>query len=414
MFSRRHWIPPGALFAGQIAHGLSWVLLAWIAVRGAIDAVTLPALAWIHVVALGWFTLVALAVLFQVIPGFTDVRWRGETIARWSLAGLGAGVAFFVAALLWRPVSIEAAAGLVFVSLGVYIATAFATLSQAANVERTERAIARAFAITLAVLLLTALAGLALASLLAGRTLPAWIAALPAVHAHLGIFGWLSLLVFGISARTVRVITGDRSRFPVIHIIVGSCALLGTFLLAIGLGIQATAVTWIGGAVFALAALAYAFDVLDALRRASVPHRPPQAFMLAAISWLVVSLVLGAGVLLGQSWQLAYGFALLIGWIGQMVNAHIYHIGVRLIATMYRGDEDETQPQVLLTPMLSWASFVLFQAAVVFGIAGLAQPNRSAVAASACCGLVGWLSAIANLVSARRRAVAGRAVVTAR
>lgn len=43
------------------------------------------------------------------------------------------------------------------------------------------------------------------------------------------------------------------------------------------------------------------------------------------------------------------------------------HIGIRLIAAMVRGDEDQTRPGELLVSPLSWASFVCFQAAVATG-----------------------------------------------
>lgn len=165
--------------------------------------------------------------------------------------------------------------------------------------------------------------------------MPAWIAALPAAHADLGMYGWLSLLIFGVSARTVRPIAGHKSRFPIVHVAVGSLCLAGVVLLAIGLS-AVPVLAWPGALLVALSALAYAIDLCDIVRRATVPHRVPQAFLLAGAAWLLAGIALGAGTLAGHPWQLAYGFVLLGGWAGQTIDAHVYHIGVRLLLTIYR------------------------------------------------------------------------------
>ena len=405
MFSRRHWIPPGALIFAQLAHGASWAILVWAALAGPSWTLDGTAIAWIHTVALGWATTTALAVLMHVIPQFTDVRWRFETLARRSVVFFGAGVVLFVAAALVRPASLAIGATLLLLALIAYLFAALFTLQQALRGERVERAIARAVATTLLFLLLAALAGAGLAAMLSGSPTPPWIAALPAAHADVGMFGWLSLLIFGVSARTVRPIAGHKSRFGFIHIVVGSLAVTGVVLLAIGLA-AVPALVWPGALLFALGALAYAFDLVDILRRASVPHRVPQAFLAAGVAWLLIGLALGAGVLAGRPWQQAYGFVLLAGWIGQMIDAHVYHIGVRLLLTIYRGEDDETRPQTVLDARLSWASFVAFQLAIASVTGGLLAHAALALGAGALLGLCGWAATIANLAGARTRAAA--------
>lgn len=405
MFTRRHWIPPGTLLFAQLAHGASWAIVAWAALAGPVWTLDGTAIAWIHTVALGWATTTALAVLMHVIPQFADVRWRFELLARRSVVAFGTGVVLFVAAALARPASLAIGAALMVLALLAYLFAALATLQQALRGERVERAIARALATTLLSLLLAALAGAGLAAMLSGYPTPAWIAALPAAHADLGIFGWLSLLIFGVSARTVRPIAGCKSRFGFIHIAVGSLCVLGVALLAIGLA-AVPALVWPGALLVALGALAYVFDLADILRRASVPHRVPQAFLAAGAAWLLVGLALGAGVLAGQPWQLAYGFVLLAGWVGQMIDAHVYHIGVRLLLTIYRGDDDETRPNAVLDARLSWTSFAAFQLAIACAAAGLLAHSGAALGAAAALGLFGWAATIANLAVARSRAAA--------
>ena len=401
VFARRHWIPPGALLFAQLSHGASWLILGFWALAPA-RSLDFTAIAWIHTVALGWATMAALGVLLHVVPQFTDVRWRLESVARRCVFLFAVGVGLFVAAMLLRPELSLWGAALILLALLVYAATAFTTLRQALCGERVERAIARALATTLAFLLLAAAAGFCLAAMVSGYAVPAWIADLPAAHADLGIFGWLSLLIFGVSARTVGPIAGDKSRFPAAHIVVGSCALVGVTLLAVGLA-GISPFVWPGAGFLGAAVFAYALDIVNVVRRATVPHRVPQAFLIAGVAWLLSAAVLGAGTLAGKPWQLAYGFVILAGWIGQMLNAHFYHIAVRLLLTVYRGEDDESRPETVLDARLSWLSFAAFQLAIASVVAGLLAHAGTLVAAAAALGFVGWIVMLANFAGARIR-----------
>jgi hypothetical protein len=409
MFERRHWIPPGGLLFAQACHGLSWILLLWIALSAGVDTLSAPALAWIHLVALGWFTAAALSILLHVIPAFTGLRWRFEQIARASLAAFAVAAAAFVLSLLLNVRFTGIAAAALFSGLLCYVLVAWWTLSAASALERTERAIARAISITLLMLVAVASLGLLLSFFVAGTLGGDWIARLPAAHANLAFFGWLSLLVYGVTARTVRPICGAKSRFVWLHIIVATSTLAGAPVLAAGLGLENSPVMWIGGGLLGLAALTYAVDMVDILFRATESHRPPQAFVAAAIAWLLIAIALGAATLGGRHLSFAYGFVLLIGWIGQLVNAHTFHIGTRLIATLYRGEDDETRPAQLLDVRLTWASFVFFQTAVASIACGLAFDNAGVAGWGAIAGIAGWLAMIVNLTIARARARAAPA-----
>jgi hypothetical protein len=73
------WIPPEGLIFGQLAHGASWILFLALAMRD-LSVTGLPALGWVH--------LVALSILIHVIPAFTNVTWRWESWGG-SLVALG-------------------------------------------------------------------------------------------------------------------------------------------------------------------------------------------------------------------------------------------------------------------------------------------------------------------------------------
>lgn len=401
MFARKHWIPPAALVYAHLAHGFSWVLLLCAAWSQNVHGYT--GFAWIHTIALGWVTMAAFAILIHAMPNFVDVEWQGEKVARWSLVAYGAGVALLLCGFLGDQRLLAPAGDILLASIVVYVGTALWTLAKGMRGDRVQRAVARAFSSTFLFLLAAVVIGYGLAGMLGGRgTL--WAASLPSAHATLGTLGWLSLLIFGVSMRTLRPISGETTRFRWMHIVVGSFTLLGVPLLAAGLAAQNTLLAWIGGALFIIAALGYAFDVFDILLRAKNPHRPPQLFVAFSVLWFLAALAIGGGALAGLPWQPAYIFVLLAGWIGQMVLAHFHHIGVRLIATVYRGEDDETPPAELLEPRLSWFTLGAFQIGIVIVAIGLLDGHLSLVARGAVFGMTGWIAMTANILAARARA----------
>lgn len=384
------WIPPFALIFSQLSHGVSWLLIFWAAGSGNLDT-PFAQFAWIHTVALAWITVAALAILLHALPNFIDVEWfGGQMFPRVCIGVFAAGIALFVYGFLNATPMLGPAASIVFAGLLGYLVTAFGTVGRGMRGERVERAVSRAFGFTFLLLLATGIAGIYMAWTL--NPAPAH------AHAFLGIFGWLSLLIFGVSMRTLKPITrSGGTRFRFIHIAVGSLGLIGTIALAIGWA-------WAGGILFAAGALAYAFDVFDMLARAKNTHRPPQAFVAASLIWLLVALAFGAGVLLGKPWQNAFVFVLLIGWAGQMVNGHLHHIGIRLLATLYRGEDDETQPGTLLETRLSWYAFASFQLAIAVVAAALLQDRATLAARGAVFGFTAWIAMAANILVARYRA----------
>jgi hypothetical protein len=401
---RRHWIPPVALAAGQLAHGFSWLLLLGLAVRGA-SAAGLLALGWVHLVALGWLTMTALAILIHVIPGFTDAKWKAESVARGSLFVFEAGViALVIAFCTGGSAALPWAGTLILAALTAYLGPAVVTLASALGGEKTETAIARALLMTLGALLVTGLIGTGLAWALAGYAPGSLLVTGPPAHAAFGLIGWLSVLVMGVSMRTIRPIGGARSRAPLAHVFAGGCEIAGVVLFAAGSLLRFGVLEWFGGFTIACGALVYVVDLADILRRATVAHRPPQAFLAMGIVWFVGGLALSAGAFSGAPTGASAVYVLLAGWIGQMVNGHLSHIGVRLIATVVRGDDDETRPAELLVPALSWTSFALFQCALAGGALALVLDHRFLLAAAAATGFVAWALMVANALLAARNA----------
>jgi hypothetical protein len=383
------------LIAGHVAHGLAWCSIFFLA-PGIRDGATLPAIGWVHLVVLGWLTLTALSVLLHAVPAFTDNRWRGEGLARASLWIYALGVALLVASFFGNDVAMLPVSGAVLAGgLALYLVPAFVTLFAPPAAEATERAIARALGLTLAFLAATAGLGVALTTMLVRE--PEAAARLAPAHATLGLVGWLSLLIAGVSTRTLRAISCTTARMPALHIAVGSAGALGVLFLSGGILTGNAPLGEGGTALLVVAALLYDAQLVLTLKGASNPHLPPLAFVAASGTWLLVAVAFG---LAGS--ELAFAFVFLMGWAGQMLIGHLHHIGIRVLATVMRGDDDETAPADLLDARLSWLSFCGFQAAVLCGAIGIVAGTSVTIEVAAALGSIAWCSMTANIFAAVR------------
>ncbi len=352
-------------------------------------------LAWVHAVALGWLTVTALAVLLHVVPAFTDLVWRAADVARGAVFALLAGALGLVAAFALGAAGLLQLAGAVAAgAILVYVAVALVTLRAPAP-DRTSAAIARALAVTLAALAATVLLGGMLGRAYAVGD--ARLLALAPSHALLGIAGWLTVLVTGVSARTFGPLLGARSRWPRAHVLGGGGILTGAVIAALGAPasrplLQAGIVVLVAGA------LVYAADGLDTLRRATAPHPAARAFVAASLFWLALVAAGTLGAAFGAAAGPAVVVVALAGWLGQMVNAHLHHLGVRVLATLVLGEDDETRPWELLAPALSWTAFGCAQLAVAAtALRALGGPAELAWIG----GILGVLGVLAMALNAR-------------
>lgn len=405
----RPWIPPASLIAGQVAHGLSWLYLMltpWPAVPG----LSMQSLAWIHLVALGWLTMTALGVLVHVIPGFMDVDWRLEGLARWSLLPFGIGVASLVLGFaLVQPWALALGSTLIALGLTGFMIPAVLTVLSFKTTPTLKTPYKTAFLVVLGSLAIAAVLGVTMAWALAGAPWPAALIHLPPIHAVLAGGGWLSLLIFGVSTRTVFPVTGRRRTKLPFHVFVSAGFTLGSVALVLGLipGIAHPALRWAGIGAIALAVALYAVDMGKLLYQAPNEHKPPIAFVGSTLGYLILTALLGLGVTAGRAdWQAALAYVGLVGWIGLSVNGYLHHIGVRLLTTMARGEDDETRPVELLNPRLSWLSFGAQQVAVLGGTIALLAGGGQWLPVFGVFGLLGWIAMLLNVRTAWARATA--------
>lgn len=390
---RGSWIPPVPLALGALFAALSWAIV----FAYGLDPTFAWQLAWIHAVALGAFTTIALSVLVHVVPGFTDLAWRAEKLARWCAVILPFAAAVLVASFITMNVAgIAAGGGVAAIVILLYAGAAIATLSQR-PAERAEAAIARAMLLVMVFLAVAAALGAALADAL--RTGNGAVLRLAPVHASVALVGWLTLLTMGVSARTFRPILRSVSRWLVLHRFSNGAMLLCALVAAIGFALAQPLVVTVGFVLGLVGAVLYAVDGLDRVARATTPHRPAHIFVASSLVWLVLAAVAA----LAGWYPLAVTIAL-AGWLGQMINAHLHHLGIRVIATTIAGDENEARPWQLLDMQVGWFTALVDQGAVLALVIGVIAAAPAAFFTAAILGAAGTIAFLFNVRIAIRKA----------
>ena len=390
---RNHWIPPFALVVGAALNAASWAIVFAYALAPSQGL----ELAWIHTFALGSLTTISLAVLIHVVPGFTDLRWRFERLARaltsiLPIVAIGL-IASFVA---WWSAGIALFAAFVAATVVLYVAVALVTLARPAA-DPADRAVARALGFVLTALGATATVGALMALALVDGDAAAL--RLAPIHVALGLVGWLTLLVVGVSVRTLRPMLGAPSRFPVLHIVASSLLAGGLLATILAIALDPAFVRAALG-ICALGTIPYIVDVADRIRRGAIPHWAPRAFVASSLVWMLV-----AAVAATLGFDRVAVVAALAGWLGQMLYAHLHHIGIRVIATAVLGEDDETRPWELLdarTSATTWASAQLGVLALLLALSLQGVPGL--FLAAAMLGAMGSVTFGLNATRAIRRA----------
>ena len=398
--SEPRWIPATPVIAGLAFQLAGWIIVAAHALRPSPSL----ALAWVHAVALGWLTTIALAVLIRIVPSTTDREWRFEPLARGSLAGVAGGALLIVAGFLTSTYVLAAGGVVATASIAVYLFAAFRTLEQPGGGRR-ERTIANALGTTLFALGLTAVAGLAMAILLANGTVPS--SHLVLLHVAFGVIAWLTVLTTGVAARTLRVILDVDARAPRAHALVGSTLSLGALVLVVG-GLSRI-VEILAFAAVAIGAIAFAFDALDRAMRSTTRNAVARLGVAAAAAWIVVAAAFALAAAAGAVDPAIAVVGALLGWIGSMMFAHLHHIGVRLIATSVIGEDDETPPEALISSPIAIAALVLYQIAVIVLVVAVARGATHGAPANARADEI--IAALYGIVASALLALNGRIAI---
>ena len=197
-------VPLAFLLAAPWFGVAAGVVVAWHGAAVFASRWSAPALAAVHLVTLGFLTMTMAGSLLQMVPAVAGLPLRGTSrVAAWSCPLLGAGAALLAAAFLSGHALLFALAGAVLLAaFGVLLACLLPSLWQRTRAAAATAHIAGGMRAAVAALLACVVAGLLLASWLAGG--PA-VPVLPLVdtHAALGLAGWVVPLVMAVSFQVI-------------------------------------------------------------------------------------------------------------------------------------------------------------------------------------------------------------------
>ncbi len=309
-------VPLGYLGTAAAAYVLATLGVVWLAPELSRHYYHPRVLALTHLVTLGWVTLSIMGASYQIVPIALGRPFWSERLARWQFWILVAGIAGMVSHFhLGTWAGLAASAALVATGIVLYLV----------NVTMTGRGLrqwtfpARAVLLGYVGLVLTALFGLALSVNRLWAFLPGDFLSTLHAHAHLALLGWVTPMVFGVTARVYPMFllcpepAGWLGRVQLWGLGVG------VPLLVVGL-LAAPGLTLPGALGVAAAATGHGLSLIVMIRGRKRPALDwGLRFTLTGAAFLVpsigVGLGLGLGVFSGPRAALAYAVLALGGWI---------------------------------------------------------------------------------------------------
>ncbi len=399
--------------------------LAWPAASAGAPAT----LAMVHLLAIGWLTLMMFGALFQFAPVITGRRLRSQALALVTLIGVQAGLALMVGGFgalgraAWADRLLPAGGTVVTAALLVGSATLLVPLIARRPVPLS----ARFVMVGLGFLLLTVVLGVTLALAL---TIPATVPLLAPLlagglssHMLAGLGGWFTLTAIGVSYELLPMFMLAPHERGVVGIAIlwsGGAGFLAAY--AAGLASAVAAAGWIaavgqaGELAILFAVALYLGDVVRLYRgrrRRQIELHNRAAIGAFVALGLAVLLAAGAAAA-GRLAELAPSLLvlLLLGWLSGLGLTQLYKI-VAFLAWLSRyggrlGRGPVPRVQDMVNERGAAVLFVLYFAAVALAAGaaafGLADAVRAALA----------LALVAVLLLAREYARAWRATYAQR
>ncbi|HEX6796864.1 MAG TPA: hypothetical protein VF116_04010 [Ktedonobacterales bacterium] len=326
------WLPLPFLLTGALGAAVFGALLPFV-VPQALLAPNFPhVLALVHTATLGWLTMTIMGASLQLAPVILVSPLRAVRLARVQYPLYVAGVALLVSGFWTSHLPLLIVGGvLVVVAVAHYAVILGTTLSYARATKGSLPLSAWYLAAALGYLCAVVGLGLTAALNLQLDFLGAGLSRLLPVHITLGVVGWLTCTLIGVSYTLVRLFalvhehpdTLGRRIFVLVN--------AGVLGLAAGFALGWVLVQVAAGVCLVAAVGLFAFDYRRMLRlRKRKPLDVTQRHALAAVGYLVV--VVPAGIIVALfGWGrppifAALGLAVLVGWLGQSIIGYLYKI----------------------------------------------------------------------------------------
>ncbi len=364
-------IPLPFLLTGACAAALFGLLLPWIAPE-AIQSPGFPhVLALVHIATLGWLTMTIMGASLQLTPVIVVSPLRATRLIGLQYPGYLSGVILLLSGFWWMNPWLMAVGGSVIVLAVVnYVVVLGATLAHS-----TARPLTVRFLIaSLIYLCIVVSLGLTAALDFQFGFLGTAFDQLLLTHLTLGILGWLSSILIGVSYTLARM-------FALAH---GHADRLGRFIFVLlNVGIVGMVLgfifSWfflilVAGATLVATAWLFVYDFINILRaRYRKVLDVTQYHSIVAVAYF--SLIVPFGILAAIfGWRqpavlVALGLAALVGWLGQSIIGYLYKIVPFLIWHTRYGSLVGRQHVPLMRDLVherwAWASFWLINVGLV-------------------------------------------------
>lgn len=402
------WLPLPFLVTGIFGAALFGTLLPWVAPQAIVAPGFPHVLALVHTATLGWLTMTIMGASLQLAPVILTSPLQAARFARWHYPLYLAGVVLLISGFwFWRTPLLIIGGSLVVLAVAHYVTILGTTVIYAHRHSQTHPLTARYFSASLIYLCLVVSLGLTAALNLTFGFLGAGTTRLLLTHITLGVVGWLTTTLMGVSYTLVRMFAlvhghDDKHGRVVFALLNG-----GIVGLAAGFALAWLPLEIIGGLLLVAAVWLFARDYARMLgQRKRKILDVTQHHGIAAVSYLAVIIPLGvAAALFGWGSPrlfFALGVAALTGWLGQSTLGYLYKIVPFLIWQSRYGALVGRQKVPLMRDLVHqrWAttSFWLVNGALplvaITALLGWVIPLQIAAAALG----AGFILAAANVV----------------
>lgn len=375
-------VPLLFLLTGISAAAIFSVMLPWIAPEALLSPGFPHVLALVHTATLGWLTMTIMGASLQLVPVIVVAPLRATRFLYWHYPVYLSGVLLLIGGFwqMW-PWLLALGGALIVLAVIHYVIILAATLAHA-----TKRPLTARFLIaSLCYLCIVVSLGLTAALNFQFGFLGPNLDQLLLVHITLGVVGWLSTTLIGVSYTLVRMFALAHEHTDRLGKIVFVLLNAGITLLALGFLLSWQFLILCGGGTLIAAAWLFACDYWRMLRvRRRKLLDTTQHHGIAAVVYFALSIPLGVAAAIFGWLQpgilVALALAALVGWLGQSTTGYLYKIVPFLVWHHRYGPLVGRQKVPLMREMLHqrWAQLSFWL--INLGLAG-----------AILCALGGWL-----------------------
>lgn len=357
-----------------------------------------------HLAVLGWITMVMMGALHQLFPVALQARIFSPRLGRWNFWLYAGALSGFVPSffLTWT-------AGMAIFGSLLVLSVLLFTGNLLASFPSVRIWHPMAFYVLAALIWLLLTIGLGGAYALDWRF--GWFAVdgpMVAAHAHLGLGGWLSLVLMGVSYKLMAMFSlahGHGERLALWNLGIWNAGLTG---LVLSVWFWPTTVLVPAFALWlAVSAAIFVFDMGRLLRhrrrrRLSLEQWHTFVSFASLLGAAAMGVMLAAGLTLTPTWVVAYGYVTLVGWFGFSIVGKYYKIVPFLTWLQRFSAVAGAAPTPLLNEMVdervAWTSFVVLVTGYVGVLAGLLSASLPLLQGAGVLYALGALLFVSNVV----------------